>query len=295
MKFVKRFLISTISLVLIFFLLAFVFFPLPGYIPILMYHFIYPKSEINPGAPSLYVSTEAFERQMWFLKTFGYRVISMDEYYEIKAGKRKHRGKEVLITFDDGYRSYIERALPILEKYQLKSTNFLIWRHLIKDLKDYINLNEAKELSHNPLVALESHTITHPNLTKVSLSRAKDEITQSKDHLEKALKKEIKYFCYPEGSFNPDLMQLIQAASYRLAFRTSLKFSRSYSETRSYPETLYSVIRIKISHKYNLFVFWLFISGLAFYAKKIDHFFHQLTLSTLNGKLSAYKSQYGTM
>lgn len=288
MKFVKRFLISAMSLVFIFFLLAFIFFPLPGYIPILMYHYIYPKSELGSGAPSLYVSTEAFERQMWFLKTFGYRIISMDEYYEIKTGKRKPRGKEVLITFDDGHRSYLERALPILERYQLKSTNFLIWRHLIKEMEDYINLSEAKELTGHPLVALESHTITHPNLTKVSLLRARDEITQSKDYLEKALKKEIKYFCYPEGSFNPDLMRLIQEAGYRLAFRTSLKFYRPY------PETLYSVTRIKISHKYNLFVFWLFISGLDFYAKKIDHFFHQLTLRILNGKLDPYKSQYGT-
>lgn len=289
MKLAKRFLISAISLVLIFFLSAFIFFPLPGYIPVLMYHYIYPQSELDPTASSLNVSTEAFERQMRFLKTFGYQVISIDEYYEIKTGKRKHRGKEVLITFDDGHRSYTERASPILERYQLKSTNFLIWRHLIKDMEDYIHLNEAKELSGHPLVALESHTITHPNLTEVSLSRAKDEITQSKDYLEKALKKEIKYFCYPGGSFNPDLMQLVQEAGYRLAFRTSLKFYRPY------PETLYSVTRIKISHKYNLFVFWLFISGLDFYAKKIDHFFHQLTLRILNGKLNAYKPQYETM
>lgn len=289
MKFVKRFLISAMSLVLIFFLLAFIFFPLPGYIPILMYHYIYPKSELGSGAPSLYVSTEAFERQMWFLKTFGYRVISMDEYYEIKTGKRKPRGKEVLITFDDGHRSYLERALPILERYQLKSTNFLIWRHLIKDMKDYINLNEAKKLSRNPLVVLESHTITHPNLTKVPLARAKSEIIQSKEYLEKALGKEIKYLSYPEGSFNPDVMQLAQEAGYRLAFRTSLKFYKSY------PETPYSISRIKISHKYNLFVVWLFISGLAYYAKKIDHFFHQLTLGLANGKLNAYKPQHGTM
>lgn len=285
MKLAKRILISALSIVLVFFISAFVFFPLPGYVPVLMYHFLYPKSEI--GLSSLNVGIEDFERQMWFLKTFGYRTISIDEYYKIKTGKRKARGKEILITFDDGHHSYLEHALPILERYQLKSVNFLIWRRLINNWKDYINLNEAKELSLNPLVELEAHSITHPNLTKVSLSRAKDEIVQSKEYLEKALGKEVKYFCYPEGSFNPDLMEVVREAGYRMAFRTSLKL-------KSYPETPYSITRIKISPKYNLFVVWFYISGLAYYVKKIDHFFHRLTLRILNGKLNAYKLQYGT-
>ena len=284
----KRFWLSALSLVLAFFIFTFVFFPLPGYVPILMYHFLYPQAEINPQTSTLNVGIEAFEKQMWFLKTFGYRAISLDEYYEIKMGLRKPRGKEVLITFDDGHHTYVDHALPVLERYQLKSVNFLVWRHLVINWEAYINLNEAKELSKNPLVELESHSMTHPNLTKVSLSRAESEIFQSKDYLQKALKKEIKYFCYPEGGFNPEVMALAQKAGYRLAFRTSQKL-------KAYPDSPYSVVRIKISPKYNLFVFWLTVSGLAYYAKRIDHFFHQLTLGFGNGKLSAYKLSYGTM
>ncbi len=284
----KRFLISAISLILVFFILVFVFFPLPGYVPILMYHFIYPKSEVNPKTSTLNVSIEAFERQMWFLKTFGYHALSLDEYYDIKMGLKKPRGKEVLITFDDGHHTYIEHALPILERYQLKSVNFLVWRHLTLNWDAYINLNEAKQLLHNPLIDLESHTITHPNLTQVSLSRAESEIVQSKDYLQKALKKEINYFCYPEGSFNPEVMKLVQKAGYKMAFRTSLKFYKLH------PETAYSVVRIKVSPKYNLFVFWWYVSGFGYYVKKADYFFHQLTLSFTSGKLTPYKSRHGT-
>ena len=281
MKLNKQFWISVISVVLIVCVLIFVFFPLPGYVPILMYHYIYPKEDVSPQGSSLNVSIEAFEKQMWFLKTFGFRALSLDEYYEIKMGLRKSRGKEVLITFDVGHHSYLDYAVPILERYQLKSANFLVWQNLTGNREAYIHLKEAQEFSKNPLIDFESHTMTHPNLTKVSLSRARSEIFQSKEYFEKALKKEIKYFCYPEGSFNPDIMDLVKEAGYLLAFRTSFKFYKSY------PETPHSVIRIKISPKYNLFVFWLTISGFAYYAKQVDHFFVQLTLGFTNGKLNA--------
>ncbi|GEM_PF-2348771 len=283
----RRFCISLVSLTLVFFLSVFIFFPLPGYIPVLMYHFIYPKEEVSVK-DSLNVSIDAFERQMWFLKTFGYRVISMDEYYEIKMGSRKPRGKEILITFDDGHRTYIKNALPILKRYQLKSTEFLIWRYLSSsEWKDYINLNEAKELSGDPLITFESHTMTHPNLTQIPSSRAKSEIFQSKEYLQKALKKEMNYFSYPEGSFSPEIMQFVQKAGYRMAFRTSFK------KYKTFPQIPYAVVRIKVSPKYNLFVFWLEVSGLAYYAKHMGYFFDQLTPGFHNDKLKAYTNHHG--
>lgn len=288
MKLVKRFLLSILSLALAFLVFSFVFSPLPGYIPVLMYHYLYPKSQMGPGTSSLNVSVENFDRQMWFLKTFGYRVLSLDEYYDIKMGLRKPRGKEVLITFDDGHHTYVDYALPILERYQLRSVNFLIWQHLIGDSKAYIGLEEAKKLSENPLVDFQSHTLTHPNLKEVSLSQAEDEIVQSKKYLETALNREIKYFCYPEGSFDSDLMALVKAAGYQMAFRTSFK------RFKSYPQIPYAIVRIKINPKYNLFVFWWFVSGLDDYFKKVDRFFHQLTLTFHNGKLAPYKSGYRT-
>lgn len=288
MKLAKRFLIWIISLILIIAISVFIFFPLPGNIPVLMYHFLYPKIDVVGGLSSLNVAIEEFEKQMWFLKIFGYRTISLDEYYEIKKGLRKPRGKEVLITFDDGHRTYLEHGLPILTRYGLKSAQFLVWKHLTGTWQhDYFDLAEAKELSQNPLVELGAHSMTHSSLTEIPLTSAKDEIIQSKDYLQKALGKEIKYFCYPRGAFNSDLVEIVRQAGYRLAFRTSLKFG-------SYPETPYSVSRIKINPKYNLFVFWWYVSGLAHYVKKIDHFFHQLTLSFTNGKLNVYKPAYGT-
>ena len=111
--------------VLIFILLlgasSFYLLPPAGYIPVLMYHFVVPSDRV--GSTSLDVSVEDFQKQMWFLKTFGFRPISLDELYAIKSGEHKPKGREVVITFDDGNETFIQFALPVLEKYQIPVAN----------------------------------------------------------------------------------------------------------------------------------------------------------------------------
>lgn len=285
----KKILFISISVVLIFETLVFVLLPIKGYIPILMYHYVVPREEI--GTSSLSVSIDDFQKQMWFLKTFGFKTISLDEFYAIKTGKEKPRGREVLITFDDGHSSYVKYALPIMERYQIKSANFLIWDHLTKAevWSHDIHLEEAKHLVNHPLVTWGSHTLTHPVLREVSLEQATTEIFLSKERLEEAFKKRIDYFCYPGGSFTPGIAEIVEKAGYRLAFRTSFKYYKAY------PETLYSLSRIKVSPRQSLFVFWLNISGIVTYAKEIDAFFHQLTGHKPNDKLTLYEPAYKSM
>ena len=262
-------------------------FPIKGHIPVLMYHLILPKSEV--GTSSLHVSIENFERQMWFLKFFGFRAISLDEFYAIKIGQAEPRGREVLVTFDDGHRSYLQYALPIMERYGIQSANFLIWDHLNDDFwRDYMKLEEAKSISKHPLVTLGSHTLTHPDLVEINPTQARIEIVESKKKLEDFFGQSFDYLCYPSGTFNDYVVESVREAGYRLAFTTARK--RLNGER----ETLYSIARLKIGLKDNLFAFWLNVSGIMDYEKRIDLFFHQLTANRVNGKLNVYKPVYET-
>ena len=67
--------------------IAFILFwalPLPGDIPVLMYHFV--GTELDAKMEKNYVSEKGFERQMAFLHRFGYRMISMQDYEAIRKG-----------------------------------------------------------------------------------------------------------------------------------------------------------------------------------------------------------------
>ena len=278
---IKRLLLGSVFAIVIFGGVAFFILPPKGYIPVLMYHFVVPKAQV--GSTSLDVSVENFSRQMWFLKTFGFRTISLDEYEAIKTGRTKAHGREVLITFDDGNETYIQYALPVLERYQINSANFLVWNFIVQKQYGSMSLEDAKRLSSHPLITFASHSLSHIPLADSPAEEVRTEIFESKAKLEEALGAKINYFCYPEGSHDERTIKMAEEAGYRLAFTTSRK------QLQGRPGTLYSIVRIKVSPTQNLFVFWINVSGFTAWGKEIDSFFHQLTGQNYNGTLTPYK------
>jgi peptidoglycan/xylan/chitin deacetylase (PgdA/CDA1 family) len=68
-----------------------------------------------------------------------------------------------------------------------------------------------------------SHTLTHPDLTKIGKHRTLHELRESKHMLEDILSEPIVAFCYPEGKFNGAVRSQVIEAGYKLA-RTTLAF-----------------------------------------------------------------------
>ena len=259
----------------------FCFLPPKGYIPVLMYHFVVPEHQV--GSTSLDVSVEHFNSQMWFLRTFGFRPITIDEFYQIKTGKVKPKGKEVLVTFDDGNETYLQYALPVLERYQIPSINFLVWNFLVQKENGSMSLEDAKRFLNHPLITFGSHSLTHPKLTEIPPEQAKTEVVEAKKNLEQALGKPMNYFAYPLGFFNDQIIEFVDEADYQLAFTTS----RKRLERRK--ESLFTVVRIKVHPRYNLFIFWAYLTGLVDFGNRVDTLFHQLTVNKQSVKLNVYE------
>lgn len=83
--------------------------------------------------------------------------------------------------------------------------------------------DQVKELSNSSLVAIASHTVTHPILTKISLAQAIDEIHTSKGLIEGQIGKPVHFFSYPNGGcndFNDETVDIVKTAGYRAACTT---------------------------------------------------------------------------
>ena len=88
-------------------------------IPVLMYH------HLVEGAPqgSAELHVDCFEAQMAFLAEHGYRPLTLDEFATYHAdGAFPERS--LLITFDDGYRSFREHAFPVLQRHGFTAVVF---------------------------------------------------------------------------------------------------------------------------------------------------------------------------
>lgn len=250
--------LSAVAVVLFFTL------PLPGTIPVLMYHFI--GTHEDAARESNFVSRESFEKQMRFLKRFGYRVLSMEEYASIKAGRRKPQGREILITFDDGHRSFKNDALPVLKRYELPAVMFLISDSVqtggTKGYEHSLGIADVKELQKISSISFQGHTKTHPHLKELPEDQFVLELEISKQVLEAFLGKPVNYFAYPFGETDRRIMTAVEKAGYKLAFTTSFK------KLEAIPEGPYALTRNKVSvSSDNPIVFWHHISGLHHFVK----------------------------
>ncbi len=247
---------------------AFAIFPLPGQVPVLMYHFL--GSREDAIASKNYVQPESFRKQMEFLKRFGYHVISMDELYEIKMGRRKPRGREIVMTFDDGNVTFATQAFPILQNYEYPVMLFVITEPLKHETEGSMSVPTVQELLKNPWISIGSHTRTHPILSELNETQIRDEIANAKIELEQIFGRPVLYLAYPRGNFNSLIGKIAEEAGYRLAFTTSPKKLKS-SEIGPF-----AMLRVKISRTSdNPVLFWFKISGI-YEALKLK--FHQMKI-----------------
>lgn len=221
--------------------------------PILMYH------SVNPHAPPenrLVVSVNAFERQMRFFKDHDYNVVPLEIIGALIKDKKKIPPKTVALTFDDGYKDNYTYAFPILKKYNLPATMFIIINEVGRPQGDRLSWDEIEDMRDSGIITLGSHTIGPEPLVKIASEKeVKRQIFDSKKILEKKLGRAVNTFSYPEGRFNDKLKQLVIDAGYKVAVITN--------PGKSYPnDDIFALKRLRISSTSDsLFVFWIESSG----------------------------------
>lgn len=218
-----------------------------------MYHSI--TEEVQPGN-RLQVSKETFRRQMHFLKKHNYKVIPLERLADLIKEKKRIPNKTVIITFDDGYKNNYLYAFPILKKYNLYATIFLIVNEIDRLKQDRLSWEEIKQMQDSGLISFGSHTLDHPFLTELSSEEElRRQIFDSKRILEERLAKPVYAFAYPAGRFNGKVKNLVKEAGYKLAVTTN--------PGKRFPnDDIFALKRIRISENTrNLFIFWIKVSG----------------------------------
>ncbi len=96
-------------------------------VAILMYHYFYDKSvKQTENINDNYTEIKNFEAQMKYLHDNKYYFPTWQEVYDYVNGKITLPEKSVVVTCDDGHKSFFDLAIPILNKYNIKATSFII-------------------------------------------------------------------------------------------------------------------------------------------------------------------------
>lgn len=111
-----------------------------------------------------------FENDLKFLKSKNYQFISFEDLLKIKAGQMQLTSNAIILSFDDGYGSWYTKAFPLLKKYNLPGTFFIVpeWIGTPNYLKwpEVWNMRSYKNTQNQSLFSIHSHSSSHPFLKK---------------------------------------------------------------------------------------------------------------------------------
>lgn len=182
-------------------------------IPVLMYHSI----DFEKGN-ELRIPKDKFRLQMKYLKDNGFTTLTLNELYSYIVFDTNLPAKPIILTLDDGYVDNYTNALPVLKEFNFKATVFMITSCIDSD-KSYLTSNQLQEMDKAGM-DIESHTVSHPELNKLSYNDQLVELKNSKTTLEKILNREVPYLAYPYGKSNDDTLKIIKDLGYKMAFST---------------------------------------------------------------------------
>ncbi|MFA6593919.1 MAG: polysaccharide deacetylase family protein [Candidatus Buchananbacteria bacterium] len=205
-------------------------------IAVLMYHHVAAAPAGNP-LPGLYHEPELFEDQLRTLKLDCYSGVFTSEIGRYLQGDYHLPAKPVALTFDDGYDDMYTSAFPLLKKYGMKGTMYIIVEAL--GLPGYLTKEQVKEMADSGYVEIASHTLNHANLKAVSDSKSWKEIYESRKALEEITGHSVTDLAYPFGYFRQREEVYCRQAGYLTCASTYQgkiqSFDRRYSLLRLRP------------------------------------------------------------
>jgi peptidoglycan/xylan/chitin deacetylase (PgdA/CDA1 family) len=190
---------------------------------ILTYHSLDDSGSVISASPNL------FCRQMEFLASSPVPVVPLDEVL--------FRPNCIAITFDDGFRNFLDYALPVLERLRLPATVFVVsgycggrnnWPSQPTGAPDLTLMDWQDLASLPPWISIGAHTVTHPHLTALTETECKMELRDCQNQIEQHLGRPVRSLAYPYGSRSVKVMTMAEQY-YDHAVSTSLRFLSSKS------------------------------------------------------------------
>jgi peptidoglycan/xylan/chitin deacetylase (PgdA/CDA1 family) len=184
-----------------------------------------------PGSSNtwFYIPIPVFEGYLKWLRDSSWRVIDADTFVAGLTHPEILPPRSALLTFDDGYRSMCNTAVPLLSVYGFRSVLFVPTSFIggtnrfdqgVEPEEPICDWGDLLEIQRSG-VSLQSHGVTHRHLSELGLDELRHELRASKSVLEARTGQSVTLFSFPYGDSGSSLeitaTELCQAG-YRAAF-----------------------------------------------------------------------------
>lgn len=181
-----------------------------------------------------YVPEETFLRQLGYLEERGWKVIDIAAFLRGLSAPDTLPDRAALLTFDDGYRSFVTCALPRLREFGYPSVMFVPTAYIGKrnsfdadaePEEPMCNWDELRTLEQHG-VSVQSHAVSHRTLSSLDRAVQLEELVRSRSVLEAGLGTRVDVLAYPYGDGGTgrgwrrkrkELREALAQAGYRAA------------------------------------------------------------------------------
>ncbi|MCL1890492.1 MAG: DUF5011 domain-containing protein [Coriobacteriia bacterium] len=186
-------------------------------VPVLMYHYVYTDTDQPSKLTSNYIKDTMLESQLAYLAEQDYYYPSYKELYAYVKGEIDLPERSIILTFDDARPNFLKYGIPLLEKYQIPATSFLIAdedkakRNVKKYASEYISFQSHSYGMHKP-----GGTIGHGGLIS---AMSQDDIVADLKKAQPIVQNE-EAFAYPFGDYTDTAVAAVRQTNILCSFTT---------------------------------------------------------------------------
>ena len=177
-----------------------------------------------------YISQKKFEEHLEYLKNSDWELLDIKNFLS-GLDDDNLTDRSVLLSFDDGYASTYEVALPLLQCYNFPAVVFVptafvgsynsFDADLLIEPRELMCTWEQLSVLENSGVSVQSHGINHRHFSTLSVEEQVTEIHGSKSIIESKINNEVSLFSFPYGDNignNKQIISILESAGYKAAF-----------------------------------------------------------------------------
>ena len=232
-------------------------------IPVLMFHHI-----TDTVSSDVEITPEVFAMQMRALRDNGFTTITLRELVDYVDYGAPLPERPIIITFDDGYLSVYEHAFPVLERYGMRATVFVIgsavgtsyYRDTGYPTIPKFCFEQARRM--RGVICIQSHTYDMHQWAPLEPGRAREDILRWDDENEadyieilredhrlisaaiyRELGQEVFAVAFPHGVYDTLSTAVLQSVGVRVTFSTRRGVN---TVIKGLPQSLLSLYRINV-------------------------------------------------
>lgn len=190
-------------------------------VPILMYHYVSePPEDADKYRVDLSVPPASFRAQLQYLADHGFTTIDLYDLSLAITGKRPLPPKPVILTFDDGYVDHYTNAFPLMREFGFTGMFFIVTEFVDAGNPNYMSWEMIEEMAAAGM-RMESHSRTHADLSDQPRDVLIWQILGSQETLAAHIGYTPRFFCYPGGRYDEDVIAILEELDFWGAVLTS--------------------------------------------------------------------------